>query len=242
MSDKESVSVLIPTLNEAGNISDLLKRTINSLDSINIDYEILVIDDASPDNTADIAEKVLGQNGRVIRRKTDNKSLSHSVIDGIKQAKGDIILVMDGDGSHPPELIPSFIAGLYAGYDLIIGSRYVKGGSTLNFPLTRKIISHFACFIGKIVTSVKDNTSGFFCIRKKALEDAKLTPIGFKIGLEVFVKADIHSFKEIPYTFANRKKGESKLNLKPILEYLYQVLSLLFYKRLKLKYALNKNI
>lgn len=118
---------------------------------------------------------------------------------------------------------------------MIIGSRYVKGGGTLNFPLTRKIISHFSCFIGKLVTQVKDNSSGFFCIRKNALENVRLAPIGFKIGLEIFVKADINTFKEIPYTFANRKKGESKLKLKPVLQYPYQILLLLSYKRLKAK-------
>lgn len=235
MSDTESISIIIPTYNEAENIAGLLPRLIWVLDKINAKYEVLIIDDASPDNTAEIAQGLLGQKGRVIRRFSGKRSLSFSVLEGIRQAKGDILVVMDGDGSHPPELIPLFIEGLREGYDLIIGSRYVKGGGTLNFSLTRKVISHCACFIGKIVTAVKDNTSGFFCIRKMALEDAKLTPIGFKIGLEVFVKANINTFKEIPYTFADRKKGESKLKLKPALEYLYQVLLLLFYKSSKVK-------
>lgn len=235
MLDTESISIIIPTYNEVENITDLLPRLIKVLDKIDAKYEILIIDDASLDNTAEIAQELLGQKGRVIRRVSDKRSLSLSVLDGIRQARGNIIVVMDGDGSHPPELIPSFIEGLDEGYDLIIASRYVKGGGTANFPLTRKIISRFACFIGKVVTGVKDNTSGFFCIRKKALEDIKLSPIGFKIGLEVFVKANIKTFKEIAYTFANRKKGQSKLNLKPILQYLCQVLLLLFYKRLKTK-------
>ncbi len=235
MSDTEYISIIIPTYNEAENIADLLPRLIKVLDKIDAKYEILIIDDASPDNTAGIARELLGQKGRVISRASYKRGLSLSVLEGIRQAKGDIIAVMDGDGSHPPELIPYFIEGLNEGYGLMIGSRYVKGGGTLNFPLTRKIISHFACFIGKLVTQVKDNTSGFFCVRKRALENAKLTPIGFKIGLEVFVKADINTFKEIPYTFANRQKGASKLKLKPVLQYLYQVLSLLFYKSSKAK-------
>jgi len=235
MSDTEFISVIIPTYNEVENITDLLPRLIRVLDKTDAKYEILIIDDASPDNTAAIAQNLLGQKGRVIRRICDKRSLSLSVLEGIREAKGDIIMVMDGDGSHPPELIPYFIEGLNEGYGLIIGSRYVKGGGTLNFPLTRKIISRFACFIGKAVTRVKDNTSGFFCVRKRALKNVKLAPIGFKIGLEVFVKANINSFKEIPYIFANRKKGGSKLRLKPILEYLYQVLLLLFYKSSKAK-------
>jgi dolichol-phosphate mannosyltransferase len=233
MPDTESVSIIIPTYNEVENITDLLLRLINVLDKIDTKYEILVIDDASPDNTAEIAQGLLGQKGRVIRRSCDKRSLSLSVLEGIRQARGDIIVVMDGDSSHPPEVIPFFLEGLHQGYDLIIGSRYVKGGGTLNFPLSRKIISRFACFIGKAVTQVKDNTSGFFCIRKMALKNIKLTPIGFKIGLEIFVKTNINTFKEIPYTFANRKKGESKLKLQTVLQSLYQILSLLFYKELK---------
>jgi dolichol-phosphate mannosyltransferase len=235
MPDTESISIIIPTYNEAENIADLLPRLIGVLGKVGKRYEILIIDDNSPDNTAGIAQELLGQKGRAIRRVSGKRSLSLSVLEGIREARGDIILVMDGDGSHPPELIPYFIKGLDEGFDLVIGSRYVKGGGTLNFPLTRKIISHFACFIGKAVTRVKDNTSGFFCIRKKALENARLTPIGFKIGLEVFVKANIKSFKEVPYIFADRKKGESKLRLKSVLEYLYQILLLLLYKSFESK-------
>ena len=236
------ISIIIPTLNEAGNIPDLLKRTFKSLDSIDIDYEILIIDDASEDNTADIAQELLGQKGRVIKRRENIRSLSLSVIDGIKKAKGDIIVVMDGDGSHPPELIPVFLDNLREGYDLIIGSRYIKGGGTQEFPFKRKIISVIACLIGRIVTEVKDNTSGFFCIRKEVLDNVNLTPRGFKIGLEIFVKSNISAFKEVPYIFINRKKGKSKLTLRPILQFLYQVFSLWVYKIFKSKNDSAKDI
>lgn len=227
------VSILIPTYNEAENISRLLKRTIQLLDDAVLEYEILVVDDASLDSTAEIAEKILTGKGKVIKRIANTKSLSLSVLDGIKQAQGDVIIVMDGDSSHPPELILRFIETLQEGYDLVIGSRYIKGGGTEYFPLRRKAISWVACFIGKAVTKIRDNTSGFFCIRKAALEDIELTPHGFKIGLEVFVKANFGKFKEIPFVFVNRKGGKSKLNLKSILEYLLQVFSLFIYQKNK---------
>lgn len=233
MSQTESISILIPTFNEAENISDVLGRCITVLDNLNTKYEILVIDDASWDNTAEIAQKALGQKGRVIRRMAKKRSLSLSVFDGIKQAEGDVIIVMDGDGSHPPELIPPFMQELHQGYDLIVASRYVKGGGTENFPLMRKTISQIACFLGRLVTNIKDNASGFFCVRRRALENIELAPCGFKIGLEIFVKANFENFKEIPYIFVNRKKGKSKFSLMPVIQYLYQIFTLLIYKSLQ---------
>lgn len=224
------ISIIIPTYNEAENIGEILKRIIEALRTVSINYEILVVDDASPDDTAGIAEKILGEAGRVIRRLSDKKSLSLSVLDGINQAKGQAIVVMDADGSHPPELIPVFIKQLEEGYDLIIGSRYVEGGGTRGFPFKRKFISGFACSLGRLVTEIKDNTSGFFCIKRSALEGVKLTPDGFKIGLEIFVKANHASFKEVPYIFSDRMKGKSKLKPKVVAQYLKQIHGLLLYK------------
>jgi len=228
MLEEGLVSIIIPTYLEAENIQDLLERSVYVLEAESaIKYEILVIDDDSSDGTLDIAQKVLENRGKVIRRVSGIKSLSLSVLDGIKEARGDIIVIMDGDGSHPPELIPLFVRNLKEGYDLVIGSRYIRGGGTRNFPLSRKIISRLACLLGRIVSGVKDNTSGFLAIRKKALEGVVFTSSGFKIGLEIFVKAHVNRFKEVPYVFVNRTKGKSKLRIKTIIEYLYQISVLL---------------
>lgn len=229
---KESVSVLIPIYNEAENIEETLRRLIKTLDGAKIIYEVLVIDDGSEDRTADLAQTLLRDKGRVIRR-SGKRSLSLSVIDGIRESAGAIIVVMDADGSHPPELIPRFAQELWSGNDLVVASRYVKGGATQGFPLSRSIVSRLGCLMGRIVTGVKDNTSGFFGIKKDALTQVKLTPQGFKIGLEIFVKADIDSYKEIPYTFVSRKRGKSKLGLRQFFQYASQVFSLLIYKIFK---------
>ena len=189
MPDKIYLSVLIPTLNEAENIIPLLERLTCILDDTGVSYEIIVIDDASLDGTAILAEKALSSKGRVIKREARERSLSLSVLEGINQSCGETLIVMDADISHPPELLPEMIRYLKAGYDLVVPSRYVPGGGVKDFPASRKVISCLACKVGRLVTRIKDNTSGFFAIKKSALEGVILNPRGFKIGLEVFVKA-----------------------------------------------------
>jgi dolichol-phosphate mannosyltransferase len=233
MPEKPFLSILIPTLNEAENIVGLLERIIVALDKTGVTYKIVVIDDASVDSTALLAEDALGAKGRVIRRQAAERSLSLSVIDGMNQAAGETIVVMDADGSHPPELLPEIIRYLKAGYELVVPSRYVKGGGTKDFPMTRRFISNFACMVGRSVTRIKDNTSGFFGIKKACLDDVMLSPRGFKIGLEVFVKARYCNFIEIPYIFENRKKGKSKLRGLTVLQYFLQVLGLVGYNLTK---------
>lgn len=237
MENSKLISVLIPTLNEAENIQEILCQVIAELEKTNVSFEVIVIDDSSIDGTADLAQKTLGAKGKVLRRNAP-RSLSLSIVDGIKEAAGEYILVMDADGSHPAKITPSFIDAINDGYDLIVGSRYIPGGGTENFPINRKIISRFACFLGRSVTSIKDNTSGYFCVKKSALDGIELKPYGFKIGLEIFVKANFKKTKEIPYIFANRKKGKSKLDKNITFSYLHHLFCLLNYK---LKNA-HKNI
>jgi dolichol-phosphate mannosyltransferase len=227
------LSILIPTLNEAENIAGLLRRIVSTMDRTGEAYEVIVIDDASSDDTARVAEAALGIKGRVVRREAAKKCLSLSVLEGMNQASGENVLVMDADGSHPPELLPEIVRYLRAGYELVVPSRYIPGGGFKDFPFLRKAISAFACQVGRIVTRIKDNTSGFFVLKKSCLERVRLSPRGFKIGLEVFVKANYRSFIEIPYIFENRKKGKSKLKWLTVLQYLLQILGLIGYRLTK---------
>lgn len=229
MQEKTTVSIVIPTYNEAENIVAIIEDVIDNLNPYPYLYEILIIDDDSKDGTADLAQKALGLKGQVIRRQ-GVRSLSLSVLEGIDKAKSDIVVVMDADGSHPPKIIPDLIKTVEGGYELAVASRYVKGGGSQGFPLKRKIISQGACLIGRFVTNIKDNTSGFFALSKRCLSGVTLTPQGFKIGLEIFVKAKYNKFKEVPYVFLDRKKGKSKLNSLVINQYISQIFSLFLYK------------
>lgn len=225
------LSIIIPTYNEAENISGIINRITSVLKPCDISYEIIIVDDSSLDGTPDIARQTLADNGFVVSRQGKDRCLATSVIEGIARSCGEYIVLMDADASHPPELLPEIISKIRDGYDLIVPSRYVKGGGFANFPLSRRVISSAACIVGRSITKIKDNTSGYFCIKKNALEGVNLTCRGFKIGLEVFVKAHYKRAIEIPYIFYNRTRGKSKLRMMPILQYFQQVFSLLFYKR-----------
>ena len=227
------ISIVMPTYNEEENIRDILIRIVNVMNIAHLSYEIIVVDDSSLDETVNIAMDILNGYGKVICRIGKSRSLSLSVIDGINAASGQIVVVMDADGSHPPELIGEFYNQLALGFDLVIASRYIPGGGIRGLSLSRKIISYGACLLGKLVTSVHDNTSGYFCLRRFCLEGVNLTPLGFKIGLEIFVKAKYRHYKEIPYIFSKRVKGKSKLDSKVIVEYILQVIKLLRYRIFK---------
>lgn len=226
------LSIIIPTYNEAKNIKVLVDKIRNSVKK---DYEIIVVDDDSPDETWKIAESL--KNTRVIRR-INEKGLSSAVIKGIEYARGNIICVMDADLSHPSELINDMLKLINQGYDLVIGSRLIKGARIESWPLYRKALSFIATLLARPLTHVRDPLSGFFMFKKGILGSAegmnsakgkrKIVPRGYKILLEILVKANVkkNKIKEVPYTFSNREVGESKISLKVMGQYIIQLLHL----------------
>lgn len=226
-----TVSIIIPTYNEFNSLEKLIQQIFENLKTEEISAEIIIVDDNSPDGTGKLAEKLKNNYShlKVIHR-PKKMGLASAVIDGIKISEGEIIGVMDADLSHELKAVPALIKAITKeNVDLAIGSRYVQHGKITNWPLIRKITSLVAILLAKPVTKVKDATSGFFFIRRSCLDDVKLNPIGFKIGLEIFVKAKYNTFKEVPYTFTDRKKGKSKFNFKEILNYLAQLYQLTIY-------------
>jgi len=145
------------------------------------------------------------------------------VIAGMKEARGDVLVVMDADLSHPPEIVPDLLAVIDAGIDLAVGSRYVSGGATMDWPLRRRVASRVACFLGNALVPVRDATSGFFAVRRSAIDGVPLNAIGFKIGFEVIARANARRIVEVPYTFRDRELGASKFGRREIGQYLLQL-------------------
>ncbi|WP_297506210.1 glycosyltransferase family 2 protein [Thermococcus sp.] len=216
------VSVIVPTYNERENLPELFERISRALKGY--DYEIVIVDDDSPDETWKLAQELSGKyNVRVIRR-TKEKGLSSAVIRGFKEASGDVFVVMDADLQHPPEVIPSLLKAIEAGADIAIASRYVPGGRVENWYWYRKLISKGAIMLGRLalpkIRNVRDPVSGFFALRKEVVEGVELNPVGFKILLEILIKGRYEKVAEVPFTFGLRKAGESKLSGRTMFNYL----------------------
>ncbi len=220
------ISLIVPTYNEARNIPKLIPFLYNNLKKTGQDFEILIMDDDSPDKTWEIASRYSKYNVRVIRRFKD-KGLSNAVIDGFRKSRGDILGVIDADLSHPPALLPDMIREAKTN-DIVIASRYVVSGYT-EFSLFRKIVSYVATMLARPLTPVRDPMSGYFVFKKKILRNADLKPLGYKILLEMLVKCKYSSVKEVPFVFAKRYRGKSKLGFKVYANYIRHVLSLYAY-------------
>ena len=214
------VSVIVPTLNEVDNI-DLILAAILKEAGPELIVEVLVADGGSKDGTVD---RVLSwqQKAPVELVTGDGRSgLSGDVLNAAQQARGSIIIVMDADLSHPTTCIPNLVAPIRAGTsDMVVGSRYVEGGSVPDWPFQRRLLSRLGCLAAWPFTDVKDSMSGFFAIRREFLIDVDPNAAGFKIGLEVMAAyGDEIRVSEVPIAFRDREHGTSKIGLKQLLQY-----------------------
>ena len=222
----ESLSVIIPTYNESQNILDMLRAISNNLPS-SVESEIVVVDDNSPDGTAHIAEEYAKNSNKTrlsvkVIHRPSKQGLSSAILAGIESAKGETIIVMDSDFSHPPETIQKMLDELQNPQcDIVVASRYVKGGSVIGWPFKRRLISKSATKIAQhgLGIKIKDPMSGFFAFKRYIIKSIKFDAIGYKMLLELLVKTKGTIVKEIPYSFTNRKLGSSKLDLSVGLDY-----------------------
>lgn len=213
------ISLVVPTFNESENLANIVENIFDVFRKNNLQGEVVIVDDNSPDGTWHVAEELRNDYNLVVLRRLDRRGLSSAVIDGFKLAKGEIIGVMDADLSHPPERIPDLIKPIISGEsDYVIGSRYIEGGGIVNWPAARRLSSRVATALVRGLTKVKDPMSGFFFLRKEVIKGVNLSPQGFKIGLEVLVKGNYKSVKEVPIVFTDREYGESKLGLRVLFE------------------------
>ncbi len=225
----DKVVVVVPTYNERENISSL----ISSLLKIDPRLEVLVVDDNSPDGTADCVESIAQKNQRVsIIRRPSKLGLGSAYVQGFKHALqmgADCIIQMDADFSHDPEYINQFLRRIEE-CDVVIGSRYVRGVNVVNWPIQRLLLSYLANLYTRVVTGlpIHDTTSGFKCIRREVLETIDLDDIisdGYCFQIEVNIRAWRKGFRlcEVPIVFVERRSGESKMSKRIIWEAIWKV-------------------
>jgi len=217
-----SISLIIPTYQEAPNVRSLLAAVAEVRRRCALTLELLVMDDDSRDGTREAVRDAGLPWVRLVVR-TANRGLSAAVIDGMRLATNDVIVVMDADLSHPPEVIPELVAAVADGADFAIGSRYAPGGRTdPDWGLFRRANSRFATWLARPFTPARDPMSGFFAIsRDRFLACAdRLNPVGYKIGLELIVKGRCERIAEVPIRFRQRHQGRSKLTVREQLRYL----------------------
>lgn len=232
---KVPLSIVLPTYNESQNIAKMLDSIAETLPADSA-AEIIVVDDNSPDGTGDIASQHARNIGRKLKvqviRRPGKQGLSSAILAGVQSAAGDIVVVMDGDFSHPPQTILRMVDELRdPECDIVVASRYVKGGSVAGWPFKRRLMSRGATKIAQVGLGieVKDPMSGFFAFRRHIIEGVKFDAIGYKMLLEILVKAKGARVKEVPYAFANRAAGASKLDSSVMFDYFRAVWKLYRY-------------
>jgi len=229
LSDEDNVlstiTIIVPTLNEVENVDLLLERILSIRRSSNLDFDILFVDSASTDGTCD---RVIDWQKKApvhLLQHEINVGLAGAVIAGAKYTDSTYVLVMDADLSHPPELIPQLLQPLLSGtHDMVIGSRYVEGGSMPDWPFSRKLSSRIATLPALFFCEVKDPLAGFFAVERRRLTGLSDSVPGFKIGLAILAEygKDLR-VTEIPIEFRDRDYGESKMNYWVAFDYLKQL-------------------
>jgi len=220
------LSIISPTYNEAGNVG----RLIGELEKIlhGLDYEVVISDDDSPDLTWARVEEIGLRNPRVrALRRTSNRGLGPSVVDGFSAATGEAVACIDADLQHDPSILPKMLKQLESGCDLVVATRYMPGGGTANWGRIRRFGSWACTKLAQVFLGVKlrDPMSGYFMMRRDdflMIRDG-LNVRGFKILLEIAAHMRPRHLGEVPYTFGPRAVGESKLSNKIVLAYLSQV-------------------
>lgn len=226
-------SLVVPTYNEGKNIRQIVEILSRLLDqALPNNYELIVVDDDSPDRTWEIAQQMMSDypHLRVMRRQTE-RGLSTAVIRGWQAATGQVLGVIDGDLQHPPEVLIQLLQRLDQGADLAVGSRHIEGGGTSDWGFVRRMLSRGAQLLGLIILPyvvgrVSDPMSGYFMVRRAAIAECLMNPFGYKILIEVLGRGNIREVAEVGYVFQERQEGESKVTWRQYVEYLLHLTKL----------------
>ncbi|MFF3287989.1 glycosyltransferase [Streptomyces sp. NPDC003023] len=229
-----AVTIVVPTFNESGNIRELLRRLTESVPA-RLPCEVLFVDD-STDDTPDVIRSAAQDCPfpvDVLHRDTPAGGLGGAVVEGIRQAGSDWIVVMDADLQHPPALVPDLVAaGERSGADLVVASRYIRGGSREGLAGGYRIaVSRGATWLTKSLfprrlRGISDPMSGFFAIRRSVVTADALKPLGYKILLELAVRCRPETVAEVPFVFRDRFAGESKSTAKEGMRFLGHLVGL----------------
>jgi dolichol-phosphate mannosyltransferase len=219
-------ALIIPTLNEAGNIGTVLTKVRDVLEPLDIPYEVIVVDDGSTDGTPEVVSQFAEayKNVRILSRHNET-GLAGAVIHGWNHSDAQLLGLMDADLQHPPELLPALLGAMEDGHDIAIASRYaasdgVRGWNPLRIAISRASTWATLPFQRKGLR-VKDPMSGFFIVRREAIDGLSFEAKGFKLLLEILVRAKIRSALEIPFHFGRRHAGKSKASPAVAFHYLH---------------------
>jgi dolichol-phosphate mannosyltransferase len=218
------LTVVVPTYNERERLAELVSALFAAAGSANVDLELVVVDDNSPDGTGALADELATTHRMQVVHRAGKLGLGTAVIAGFRVASSATLGVMDADFSHPPALVPQMLAVFRAtGADVLVASRYVPGGSTPNWPFKRRLLSRVGCLLARPLSPIRDAASGFFLIRRSIAEGVEIKAGGFKICLELIVRSTASTLVEIPYQFDDRELGESKMSMREAAGYLVQL-------------------
>jgi dolichol-phosphate mannosyltransferase len=225
------LSIVVPTYNERERLAELVDAVFAACRRAGFELELIVVDDNSPDGTGVIADALSKTRRMIVIRRAGKLGLGTAVVAGFHRATAPVVGVMDADFSHPPAMVPILFRTFRATEaDVVIGSRYVAGGSTPNWPAGRRMMSRLACLLAWPLTSIRDPTSGFFLIHRDLARGTTIKAGGFKICLELVIRGWPTQIVEVPIRFEDREQGESKMSSREAARYLIQLRDLMWHR------------
>lgn len=226
-------SLIVPTYNESKNLTKLVEILTQLLNSYcHKNYELIIVDDDSPDLTWQVGLDLMPNYPQLrVMRRQGEKGLSTAVIRGWQASQGEVLGVIDGDLQHPPETLIKMLDEIEKGADLAVASRHVEGGGVSDWGFMRRMLSRGAQMLGllilpNVIGRVSDPMSGYFMVRRSAIANYPMNPLGYKILIEVLGRGNIGSVAEVGYVFQERQEGESKVTWRQYVDYILHLLRL----------------
>ena len=231
--DPIRISLITPTYNERENLPLLAEEIFAIVDAEpDIDLELIVVDDGSPDGTGEVAEELRASYPLKVVHRAAKLGLGSAVMAGFALSDRPYLGVIDADLSHDPAILPELVHSLRE-YDIAMGSRFGETSRVEKWAWHRKLTSQVGVGSARLLTGAEDPLSGYFCLRREVLEGFELTSSGYKILLEILVKGRYERHRSVPFVFRNRQFSSSKLNLREYLLFTKQILYFSGYKLLR---------